>query len=426
MAPFVSVVVPTRNRPELLRYCLESLTLQTFNDFEVIVSDNHTGQPARAVFDQWADGRFKYVTPPEPLAMHDNWEFAASHATGEYVAVLIDKTILRPSALQVMDQTLKTHPAEIVSWWAEAYVPQDEQRSYGPGLFYACQTRPCPAAYFDPKVELARRFRLDVRLGMEGIHYFRGKICFGAYQASLVRRVKERLARIFHPIAPDYTSMVAALAYARSAVDVGEPLLIQFITRLSNGFNVATRPELALRFLNETDPSGHLLQTLPLKGLYSSHHNLVASDYARMQGFIGDSALNLRPSRPNLVLRISEDLKQVMWRDGRERAAHYALYAEGVHELSTLERTLVYPARFLHAVKCLFRRDNLSQAARALRLQRIMPARLRSAVSAMIYRGSGESGSYETIVAAARVADRHYLPPSETRGGSVSRGSAAQ
>lgn len=41
--PFVSVVVPTRNRPEFLRYCLESLTLQTFN--ESALTENVTRWP---------------------------------------------------------------------------------------------------------------------------------------------------------------------------------------------------------------------------------------------------------------------------------------------------------------------------------------------------------------------------------------------
>lgn len=411
--PFVSVLVPTRNRPELLRYCLESLVLQTFGDFEVIVADNPTpnGRPAKAVFDQWADGRFRYVTPPAPLAMHDNWEFAASLARGEYLAVLIDKTVLRPSALQVMYWTLGTHPAEIVSWWAEGYLPADEQQGYDRGLFSACPSRPGPPSYFDPREELARRFRLDVRRGTEGVHYYWGKICFGAYHSGLVRRIKDRLTRLFHPIAPDYTSMVAALAHARSAVDVGEPLLIQFLTQVSNGFNVATRPELALRFLEEIDPSGHLIRTLPLKGLYSSHHNLIAGDYARMQALVGDPVLALRISKPNLVRRSLEDLAQVIWRDESERAEHYALFAEDVRGLAFSERGLIHGARALETLKGLIGRLRgwVAQTARALRLQRIAPAALRRAFQTVVPGEAAISGSYETIIAAANVADQHYL-----------------
>jgi len=37
--PKISVVIPTYNRPECLRAALETLALQTFKDFEVIISD---------------------------------------------------------------------------------------------------------------------------------------------------------------------------------------------------------------------------------------------------------------------------------------------------------------------------------------------------------------------------------------------------
>src|SRR5215203_5193076 len=97
--PFVSIVVPTRNRPDFVRCALESIRNQTFADFEVIVVDNHTGVPCRAVFDSVADDRFRYVVPDRPLAMYENWELGYRLTTGDYVTVLIDKTVLRRRAL---------------------------------------------------------------------------------------------------------------------------------------------------------------------------------------------------------------------------------------------------------------------------------------------------------------------------------------
>lgn len=99
--PFVSVVIPTRDRRTFLQYCLQSLRLQSFADFEVIVSDNFLRRSSKRVFDQLADSRVSYVKPKLPLSMCDNWEHGCEFATGEYVTVLIDKTILRPSALEL-------------------------------------------------------------------------------------------------------------------------------------------------------------------------------------------------------------------------------------------------------------------------------------------------------------------------------------
>ena len=66
--------------------------------------------PAREVFDRYARSGWRYVRPDEPLAMHDNFERAVSEARGDYVAVVIDKTILHPSALEVADAALAAQP----------------------------------------------------------------------------------------------------------------------------------------------------------------------------------------------------------------------------------------------------------------------------------------------------------------------------
>jgi glycosyltransferase involved in cell wall biosynthesis len=46
--PLVSVIIPTHNRPDLLRQALESVRAQTFRDFEIIVVSSNEGAEARA------------------------------------------------------------------------------------------------------------------------------------------------------------------------------------------------------------------------------------------------------------------------------------------------------------------------------------------------------------------------------------------
>jgi len=327
-APFVTVVVPTRDRPDLVRYCLESLALQTLRDFEVIVSDNYIEKPCKTVFDEFSDERFRYVRPPAPLAMHDNWEFACNLARGRYVAVLIDKTVLRPSALHVMHAALKMKPAEIVSWWNEAFVPFDEIVGYGAGRYFQSTDRPRAPYYFDPKKELIRRFSLDVRRGTEGVHYYWGKICFGAYHQDLISRIKQSTGRLFYPITPDYTSMVAALAYAKSALDIGQPLLISLQIKGSTGRSVAERDDYALAFIKNIDPSLQLMNAMPIRGLYASHHNLVATDYVLMQRRIGEPMRNLKLNMQNLIRRTKEDLDlRTTWHDSSTKREQYEIWS---------------------------------------------------------------------------------------------------
>jgi glycosyltransferase involved in cell wall biosynthesis len=40
--PFFSIVMPTRDRAHLLKFALQSALSQTFDDYEILVSDNHS------------------------------------------------------------------------------------------------------------------------------------------------------------------------------------------------------------------------------------------------------------------------------------------------------------------------------------------------------------------------------------------------
>lgn len=427
--PFVSVVIPTRNRPDMVGYAMQSLSRQSFRDFEVIVCDNHTGQPCKSVFDELADERFRYIAPPVPLSMHDNWEFACDAAEGDFVTVLIDKTVLRPSALEILYKAVETHPAEVYSWWAEVYRPDDEQRSNNGGRYIPLDAPVASPSYFDPVAELRRRYGLDVRRGTEGVRYFWGKICFGAYHRDLIRRIKQGAGRLFHAINPDYTSMLAALAHTAKAVDVGEPLLIQFRSVRSNGARCAVHPEVSLRFLTDTDPSLVLLDTLPVPGLYSSQHNVVAHDYVLMKNVLGKAFPDVQLEIGNLLLRIREDLRGVQWPSKEERDRHRTIYRQYLGRAPVRAKTVFYLNYWMPRLQAVARinRATLARAMRApfARFPRIkkgvkqtivsVPA-LRAVVQRVLGYDIGLSsapksppGTFcDTILAAADRADRRY------------------
>jgi hypothetical protein len=321
--PRFSVVVPTRDRPDLLTFCLQSLAAQTFADFEVVVADNPTTAPAREIFDRFARSGWRYIRPDAPVAMHDNFERAVGAATGDHVAVVIDKTLLHPSALAVADRALQAQPADIVTWQNEGFVPVDEVRDPARGRFQARATPRAPVRY-DPLVELAVRFANASRRGLDPVHYVRGKIVFGAFSRPLLERIRERTGRLFHPLAADYTSMVPACVLAEGALDVGRPLLVSYNTVRSNGFRQGTDPAYSRRFIEAVDPA--IIEALPLPGLYAAVHNVVAYDLASSAARL--PAGSTPPlDMPNLVRRAREDLAGVTWSGAEERAAQLELLA---------------------------------------------------------------------------------------------------
>lgn len=316
------MLVPTRDRPDLLGFCLEGLAQQTFPDVEVVVADNPVESPARDVFERWRRDGWRYVRAPEPLAMHDNWEFGLQHATGEFLAVAIDKTIFQPSALEIANRALEDDPeADLVSWWNDGYNPDDEVGALGDGILIPTPATRDPER-FDGAAELQKMFSLDERRGLDPVHYFRGKIVFGAYSRTLLERIRDACGQVFFPLSPDYTSRVPALALTRCAIDVGRPLLVSYNSQRSNGGRAAASASYAKSFV--LGASSEAVQHLPIPGLYASLHNLVAYDCVTSAARLdSDSLPDL--DRENLVKRAREDLALVSWDSEDERVEQCAL-----------------------------------------------------------------------------------------------------
>jgi len=116
-----SIVIPTRERAHTLRFALRTCLDQQFDDYEVIVSDNCSSPATKAVADEAASPKVRYVRTPEPVAMSANWEFAVSHARGEYVTVLGDDDGLLPHALSQLEGLVQRHSPKAVRWGLVLY-----------------------------------------------------------------------------------------------------------------------------------------------------------------------------------------------------------------------------------------------------------------------------------------------------------------
>jgi glycosyltransferase involved in cell wall biosynthesis len=112
--PLFSVVIPTRNRAHLLRNALQSVLWQTFDDYELIVSDNCSADNTAEVVREIAGDRARLVRPDRMLSMPDHWEFALNHARGRFVGYLCDDDAWAPGALGRVSQLLSSSGSQLV------------------------------------------------------------------------------------------------------------------------------------------------------------------------------------------------------------------------------------------------------------------------------------------------------------------------
>jgi len=115
ISPYFSVLIPTKNRSELVGGAIDSLLAQTFTDFEITVADNDDSEDTSEVLVQYDDPRLRYFRTGG-LSMVENWEFGRKQCKGRYLTVLEDKLTFYPWSLEKIHQVLESRPCDAAVW----------------------------------------------------------------------------------------------------------------------------------------------------------------------------------------------------------------------------------------------------------------------------------------------------------------------
>jgi len=98
--PKVSVFIPTFNRADMLRESIESVLQQTYDDFELIISDNASEDATESVVKSFDDSRIMYVKNDHNIGSRENWRRCFALVKGEYIAILPDDDLMVPENLE--------------------------------------------------------------------------------------------------------------------------------------------------------------------------------------------------------------------------------------------------------------------------------------------------------------------------------------
>lgn len=106
--PLVSVIIPTYNRPEMLRLTLESVRNQTFSDYEVLVIDDGTPNELNVqLCEEFPKvSYFKIENSGGPAKPRN---FGIQKASGTYLAFLDDDDLWMPQKLEKQVMILNSH-----------------------------------------------------------------------------------------------------------------------------------------------------------------------------------------------------------------------------------------------------------------------------------------------------------------------------
>ena len=107
--PKVSIIIPTYNRAGLLPQALESVFAQTYQNFEVIVSDDGSTDNTEAVIQQFGD-RVTYLKNNHSGLPSVARNTALNQANGKYIAFLDSDDLWLPDKLKIQVDVLENNP----------------------------------------------------------------------------------------------------------------------------------------------------------------------------------------------------------------------------------------------------------------------------------------------------------------------------
>ena len=129
--PRFSIVITTTDRPSLLAPAVRAALEIRFSDFELVVSDNFSKQPAADLLADVRDKRLRIIRTGRRLPVGDHWEFVWEHLTGDFVMYLGDDNALHPDILARVDAAIAKYSFDVVMWRGVTYYHPDWDIAYG-------------------------------------------------------------------------------------------------------------------------------------------------------------------------------------------------------------------------------------------------------------------------------------------------------
>lgn len=109
MSKKLTVFLTCYNRQNYIRYALESILNQTYEDFDLIVLNNASTDNTLAVVEEFCDERMRVITHDTNIGGIANINFAVDMAQSKYFMVVHDDDILEPELFKAEVAFLDAH-----------------------------------------------------------------------------------------------------------------------------------------------------------------------------------------------------------------------------------------------------------------------------------------------------------------------------
>jgi glycosyltransferase involved in cell wall biosynthesis len=104
------VAIPTLNGSRYIENAINSVLAQTYQQFELVIIDNHSRDETAEIIAKFEDKRIRYIRNKGEVDIITNWNHCLEQADKGYLLILGDDDLIYPSFLEKTVTTLKKNP----------------------------------------------------------------------------------------------------------------------------------------------------------------------------------------------------------------------------------------------------------------------------------------------------------------------------
>ena len=296
--PPLSVVITTFNRSDLVGYAIRSALTQTFEDIEVVVSDNSSTDDTPDVVSQFTDRRLKYFRTPHHLVVSDHFEFARAKANGKLILMLADDDVLTAPALERFVEESDTGDADViccnVAQYRDPGFPGAGRNTVSCGAFSGSSRVVRPAEFIRPFFSFLPTFETHPSAWVFG--------------KALADSIASKGGRFFMTNGVEFFAWPLAAAMSKRMVFVDAPLTVCGRTGKSWGSNLILANPGQKKIDQFIDDADHDRKFAPLTNFTIT--NLMAEAILRAKDLFPAELDEYRFSEAGYVRRMVTELSQ--------------------------------------------------------------------------------------------------------------------
>lgn len=129
---FISICIPTYNSGDKLVRLLDSIKIQTFTSYEIIISDDSNNNGVKDIIDQqFSDMNIQYYHNDVALGTPNNWNNALTKTKGDWIKLMHhDDWMLDENTLQVFVDHISKNPKAKLIFCAFKNINTDNNTSF--------------------------------------------------------------------------------------------------------------------------------------------------------------------------------------------------------------------------------------------------------------------------------------------------------